>query len=148
MTAAVEGEVDPRFLLRLDWCATGLFALSATVGTVFEGPLRTFSVVVALALFAAGCVAFLVAYAQALQRSRAELIGIGGLYFLAGTAPDDIARSFRLALIAQVAIGLVSSSIRIYTAVAFGLLVPVLGLGLMGLWAARYGTFAPRPDDP
>jgi hypothetical protein len=27
---------------------------------------------------------------------------------------------------------------------ASGFLVPVFGLGLCGLWGARYGTFAPR----
>jgi hypothetical protein len=27
---------------------------------------------------------------------------------------------------------------------AFGVLVPMLGLGLNGLWVSRYGTFGPR----
>jgi hypothetical protein len=29
---------------------------------------------------------------------------------------------------------------------AFGFLVPVFGLGLAGLWGARYGTFAARVE--
>jgi hypothetical protein len=27
---------------------------------------------------------------------------------------------------------------------AFGFLVPMFGLGMSGLWGARYGTFEPR----
>ena len=33
-----------------------------------------------------------------------------------------------------------------FTAVAFGVLAPMLGLGLIGLWGARYGTFPERDD--
>jgi hypothetical protein len=136
-------------LLRFDWQATVLFTLTAILGTVFDGPLRTISVVVALVLFAIGCVVFLMAYAEALQRSRYDAIGIGGLYFLSGTAPAAVRKSFRIALAVQVVVAFVTASIRIYSSLAFGLLVPMLGLGLMGLWGARYGTFGPReaPDE-
>jgi hypothetical protein len=44
----------------------------------------------------------------------------------------------------QVVFGLIAASIRIYTPVAFGLLVPMYGLGLAGLWGATYGTFPER----
>jgi len=53
----------------------------------------------------------------------------------------------------EVVAAIVSASIRPFTPMAFGFLVPVYGLGLCGLWGARYGTFAPRAepgpsDDP
>jgi hypothetical protein len=38
----------------------------------------------------------------------------------------------------------VTSAVRPFSSLAFGVLVPVSGLGLMGLWGARYGTFPPR----
>jgi hypothetical protein len=138
--------LDSGRLLRFDWQATLVFVITACLGTVTDGPLRSVAVLVALVLFAIGCVVFLMAYAEALQRSRYDEIGIGGLYFLAGTAPVAIRRSFRLALLLQVVVAVVTASIRLYSSLAFGLLVPMLGLGLMGLWGARYGTFGPRVD--
>ncbi|MEA3054857.1 MAG: hypothetical protein QOD30_289, partial [Actinomycetota bacterium] len=45
---------------------------------------------------------------------------------------------------AQVVIALVAAGLRPYTAVAFGVLVPTLGLALCGLWAVRSGSFPPR----
>jgi hypothetical protein len=30
----------------------------------------------------------------------------------------------------------------------FGVLVPMLPISLAGVWAARYGTFPPRPPTP
>jgi hypothetical protein len=41
-------------------------------------------------------------------------------------------------------ISFVAAGLRPYTAVAFGVLVPMFGLGLTGLWAVRSGTFPPR----
>ena len=38
-----------------------------------------------------------------------------------------------------------AASIRPYTEVAFGILAPMFGLGLMGVWGGRYGEFPPRP---
>ncbi|MCH7788244.1 MAG: hypothetical protein IH940_02265 [Acidobacteria bacterium] len=133
-------------LLRFDWQATALFSVTAVLGVVSDGSLRVVSVLVALVLFAIGCLVFLMAFAEALRRSRYDAIGIGGLYFLAGTAPQKVRRSFRLALLVQVVVAFVTASIRIYSGLAFGLLVPMLGLGLMGLWGARYGNFGPRVD--
>jgi hypothetical protein len=87
------------------------------------------------------------AYAVAVGRSRTDLIGIGGLFFLAGSAPRSVQRPLIASLVAEVVIAGVTASTRIYTPLAFGVLVPMYGLGLMGLWGARFGTFPPRPDD-
>ena len=45
------------------------------------------------------------------------------------------------------AIAVVVASIRPYTAVAFAVLAPMLGLGAMAMWGARHGDFPPRDDD-
>jgi hypothetical protein len=50
-------------------------------------------------------------------------------------------------LVVEVVVGLVAATVRIYTPVAFALLVPMYGLGLAGLWGATYGTFPPREPD-
>jgi hypothetical protein len=110
-------------------------------------PLELVSVPVDLVLFAIGCGAFLWAYAVAIGRSRYETVTMAGVFFLAGgVAPPAAARPLRLALAVQVVVGVGVAAVRPFTALAFAVLVPVLGLGLMALWGARHGTFPPRAD--
>jgi hypothetical protein len=45
---------------------------------------------------------------------------------------------------AQTAIALGTAAARPFTSVAFGILVPMFGLGLAGLWGARHGRFEAR----
>jgi hypothetical protein len=52
-----------------------------------------------------------------------------------------------LALVTTV-IGLVTVPADVTNPVAFGVLVPIYGLGLAGLWGARHGHFAARPPEP
>lgn len=127
------------------WTGTGVFVVSAVLSTLVSS-LRIVGVVVALALFAAGCLAFLSAFAAAVERSRTEEIGIGGLYFLAGSAPTSVRWHLLGALAVQVVTAFTTASIRPFTAVAFGILVPMYGLGMAGLWAARHGHFPARTD--
>jgi hypothetical protein len=99
------------------------------------------------ALFAVGVVLFLWGYAVGVARSRDEQITLGGLFFLSGTAPKVVRFRLRLAFAVQVVIAVVAASVRPYTAVAFAVLAPMLGLGAMAMWGARYGAFHPK-DDP
>lgn len=131
-------------IITLSWVGTGIFAAAATVATLLPDDAARPAAVVDGVLFAVGVVAFLWGYAVAVQRSRTDAIGIGGLYFLAGSAPRAVRVRLLGALAVQVVIAVVSASIRPYTAVAFGILVPMLGLGLAGLWGARHGTFPAR----
>jgi hypothetical protein len=136
-------------LVNLDFLGTGLFAATAIGGALLpESFLAPVSATVAGALFVIGVVAFLWAYAVAVSRSRDDLIGIGGLFFLAGskpeTAPKAVRFRLRLALAAQVLVAFGTAAARPYTIAAFGILVPVFGIGLMGLWGARHGEFAAR----
>jgi hypothetical protein len=132
-------------IITLSWIGTGVYAATAAIATVFPDAFGALTVIVTVSLFAIGCVVFFWAYAVAVQRSRTDLIGIGGLYFLAGTAPNPV--RFRLlgSLAVEVVVAIVTSSIRLYSPLAFGFLVPVFGLGMCGLWGARHGTFEPRP---
>ena len=57
----------------------------------------------------------------------------------------DVQVRMLVPLAIQVVVALLTASIRLYTPLAFGILVPMWGLGLAGLWGARYGTFPPRP---
>lgn len=105
----------------------------------------------ALALFAAGIVAFLWGWWAAVQRSRTEQMAVAELYLLMGPAiPRSVARTMNAALTVQIVVALATAFARNSTdgkagsTLAFGVLVPMFGLGLNGLWAAEHGTFGPR----
>lgn len=131
---------------RATWWGTVLFALtSAAAVAVPEPPLEVPAFVVAVGLFLVGCVVFVLAYSQAVQRSRERVIGVAQLFFLTGdSAPAEVKRSLLGALAVQVAVALGAAIARPYSSLAAGTLTPLFGLALCGLWAARYGTFPPR----
>ena len=139
-----EGE----WMVKASLGGTALFTVTALAATAVPEPLVYVSVPVALVLFALGAGAFLLAYWNAVQRSRASLIGIGGLYFLAGCAPRRVRNLMNLSLAVEVGVAFLTASIRVFTPLAFGLLVPMFALGMSGLWASRFGVFPPRPPDP
>jgi hypothetical protein len=132
-------------LVRLDWAATAVLAASTALSAALLGDVRYVGVAVALVSFAGGCVAFLWAYGIAVQRSRSDAIGIGGLFFLAGpVAPKRVKMLCNGALAVQVAVSVAGASVRPFTTLAFGTLAPMLGIGINGLWAARHGRFPAR----
>ena len=143
MNPGPEIDTAGRPIVVWSWRGTVLFSVTAVAATVFD-QLRWLAAAVALTLFGVGCVVFLVAFALAVERSRTEAIGIGGLYFLAGSAPRSTQRHLLGSLAVQVVVGLATAAIRMFTSMAFGTLVPVFGLAMAGLWGARYGAFEPR----
>ena len=130
-------------LITLTLATTALFVVSSAVAVVVTA-FRPVAAIIDLVLFGLGVVVFLAAFLIAVNRSRDVLIGVGGLYFLAGCAPAPVRLRLSGAFAVQVVVALAAASVAPFTAVAFGILVPVLGLGLSGLWGARYGTFPPR----
>lgn len=133
-------------LVTLAWAGTGCFVATSIVATIWPDAAAVPASVLDCLLFVVGVVAFLWAYAIAIGRSRTEEISIAGIYFLAGTAPKVVRFRLRLAIAVEVVAAVVSASIRPYTAVAFGVLVPMFGLGLAGLWGARHGSFPARRE--
>ncbi len=148
-SAPSDGTVPQRWLLQLDDVATGGFAVLAIAAVALGGAWVGVLVVVSAALFVAGSVACLWAFAIAVQRSRAVEIAPTQLYFLTGgCAPATVRNRFMVLLAVQVVVGLIAASIRPFTGVAFGILVPMFGLGASGLWAARNGVFPERNPVP
>lgn len=140
-------------IIRANVAATALFAVTAALAAaLFTTAWQWIGAVTALALFAVGVFTFLWSYWQAVQRSRSEEISVLQLYFLAGDpTPPPVRRIMLILLLAQVAIAAVTTFARLDgpdgnpgSSLAVGFLVPMLGFGLNGLWAARYGTFGPR----
>ena len=143
----LDADIAGEAIINASWAGTAVYGALAIAGTIFPDTFAIPTAIVSGAWFVIGCITFLWAYAVAVARSRTDLIGIGGLYFLAGTAPKVVRFRLRLSLALEVVAAIVSSSIRPFTPMAFGFLVPVFGLGLSGLWGARHGTF-PRRDSP
>jgi hypothetical protein len=141
-------------LVRANLIGTAAFlvALGVAVPLRAERAGQVVIAVVSLVLFAAGIASSLWAYTSALERSRTEEVGVANLFLLTGTtAPKPIKRSMSGALAVQVVAALVGASIGVagleesdLNALAFGVLVPMFGIGMNGAWAARYGSYGPR----
>jgi hypothetical protein len=132
-------------LITLDMVGTAAFVITATLEAAVLTWARPIGVAVALILFTVGCVLFLWGYAVAVQRSRTNEIGVTALYLLTdGVAPKPVKARLLGLLTIQVVAALTTAALRPFTTVAFGILVPMFGLGVNGLWAARHGRFAER----
>jgi hypothetical protein len=132
---------------------TGLFGVTAAYAAwSFSTVAQWVGAVTAMVLFTIGVFAFLWSYWSAVQRSRTEEIAVSQLYLLLGDAiPKSVRRTMLTALAFQFGIALVTTLVRpegptggAGSSLAVGFLVPMLGFGLNGLWAANYGTFSTR----
>jgi hypothetical protein len=135
-------------IVRASVASTAAFVVAALVATAFPDQVGVPVAVFDVALFVVGTVVFVLALLRGLDRSRTEQVEIASLFFLtSGTAPRDVRLRLLGCVAVQVVVAIATSSIRVYTEVAFGILVPMLGLGLAGRWGALHGTF-PERDRP
>lgn len=142
-------------LITADLAGTALFAVTAALAAaLFTTFWQWVAAVTALALFAVGVFAFLWSYYNAVQRSRRDEITVGQLYLLIGhPTPPRVRRVMLATLGAQAVIALATTFARLEgpdgkpgSSLALGFLVPMLGFGLNGLWAAYHGNFPRRED--
>jgi hypothetical protein len=141
-------------VVRADVVGTALFVIVAAVGLVVRNSrgVQIAMAAVSMVLFAVGAAVALVAYVRALERSRIDEIGVANLFLLTGdTAPARVKRTMTAMLVVQVVVGLgaaivgaVGLSDDEVNTLAFGILVPMFGIGLNGLWAVLHGRFGPR----
>ena len=113
--------------------------------------------ITAMALFAVGVFAFLWSFWNVVQRSREEQIAVTQVYLLLGSPTPSRVRVRMLGLLAvQVVVAFATAFGRSKdldgspgTSLAVGVLVPMFGIGLNGLWSAYHGVFPPLPTtDP
>lgn len=141
---------------RASWIGTAVFVVTAvaaaivspgsTVASTSTSAVGRLAVIVAAALFVAGCVIFLWAFFVMAGRSRTVRVDLAQVWFLTGPpTPPPVRRSLLGALGVEVVAGLATAGVRPYTGLAAGVLVPMYGLALCGLWAARHADFEPRP---
>lgn len=137
-----------RPIIQASWGGTTAFVATAGLATVVSA-VDLVALVVALGMFAAGTAAFTGAFVLAVRRSRTEEIVVPSLFFLQGSAPAPVRRHLFASLALEVVAAFVTAGVRPNTSLAFGILAPMYGLGLVGLWAARHGDFPlrPRPAD-
>jgi hypothetical protein len=139
-------------IVRINLVLTGLFVVvTAIAAAVFSPELRVAVVVFDLALFAIGVAAFILGYFSAVQRSRYDEVSVAGLFLLLDKVADrSTTLRMNTALAVQTIIGVTGAIVRGSTdgkpgsTLAFGVLVPLLGLGLNGMWASKHGVFASR----
>jgi hypothetical protein len=129
-----------RSIVVASWIGNLVYAVTAIPAAAgadaFDGP----AIATALVLFFASLGIWTWAFVVALARSaQGDDIVVANLFGTIGDAP----RPVRWHLFGSLGVCLL---ITIATAAAnpFGVLVPMLPLGFVGLWAARHGTFPPR----
>jgi hypothetical protein len=130
-----------RRIVAVGWIANALFAVTAIPVALGVDDLLGVAITVALLLFVVAIGAFVYAFGVGVARSgRGDNVAVANLFFLQGSAPKPVRRTFLFMF-------LVCLAITVGTAAwdPFGVLVPMLPIGLAGMWAARYGVFPPRP---
>ena len=126
---------------------TGAVVVTSVAAAAAPDAFGAVHAALSIGLFAVGTGAMLWAYALGVSRSRT-----GAHHHPRAVLPRrrcraraDAPTPCAIATAVEIVAVVVAASIRPYTEVAFGILAPMFGLGLMGLWGARYGEFPPRP---
>ena len=140
-------------ILLVDVVGTVAFVITATyAAVVFSTTAQWVGAITAMALFAVGIFVFLWSFWTAVQRSREEQIGVMQIYLLLGEpTPPRVRRTMLAMLAVQITVAFVTAFARSEaddgspgTSLAVGILVPMFGLGLNGLWCAFHGVFPQR----
>jgi hypothetical protein len=146
-----------RVIVRADVAGTALFVVTSVLAAVFfTSGYQAVAAAVAIGLFFVGIGSFLWSFWNAVQRSRAEHVAVTQLYLLAGgVAPPSVRRTMLGSLGVQCVAGLGTALARPNaadgrpgTSLALGVLVPIFGFGLNGLWAAYHGRYVDRTATP
>ena len=140
-----EQEPPGRRIIQASWIGTAVFIVLAVGASAVPDVLAAVSAVLDLVLFAVGFLAFGWSLLRAADRSREEELSVAGLWFLAGgSAPRSVQRALLIPLGIQVVVAVATAAVRPFTPLAFGILVPLYGLALTGVWGAAFGSFGPR----
>ena len=125
--------------------APRVFTLAAVPALIDPATRSRSFFAVSVVLFLAGCALFMVDLVLAAARSRDDAMGIGGLFFLAGSAPTEVQRHLLGSLAVQVARRRSSQrrSTRSRRWRSARSCRPS-GWRCAGLWAVRHGLFPPR----
>ena len=131
-----------RRIVTSSWISNAVFAIGSLPALLGVANGSGISAALCLTLFAVSLVVWASAFASAAARSsRGDDIAVGSLFLVEGAGPGGARKplywSFGLSLIITAAAA--GSN-------PFAVLVPMLSLGLVGLWGARHGVFPRRRD--
>lgn len=144
-----ELDVDADLLDSGRFLRTALVVITAahtalTVGAIiWLDALQTAAAIASLVLFGLGLCLFPVALFRGAQRSRDAEVTMAGWFLLSGSAPRRVRLELVGSTVVQTVVPLAAAAIHPFTRLAFGILVPTLGLAVCGMWGARYGRFPP-----
>jgi hypothetical protein len=150
-TATAQGDA----IVLVNMVGTIVFTITAiTAAGVFSTATQWVGAITAMGLFLIGVFAFLWSFWNVVQRSRTEQIAVTQVYLLIGPPTPARTRRVMLAMLTvQITVGLTTALTRTRaengspgTSLAVGVLVPMFGIGMNGLWAAYHGVFPPRDD--
>ncbi len=140
----IEG-VGPSRLRSAAKAVTIVHAVASAVSVAFDGSVRAVMGIGFVVALGIGMVAFVAAFFTAVNRSRREQVTVVGAFFLSDEAvPKADRRLFLGAVAIQTVVAFAAASIRPFTAVAFTVLVPLLGLAIAAQFGSRFGRFDPQ----
>jgi hypothetical protein len=132
--------VAGRAIILASWVGDAVFLVTAIPAALGVDAFEDVAVGTALGLFFVSLAIWTWAFAVAVARSaQGDDIVVANLFGTIG----DASRAIKIQLFGALAVCIL---IAAATAASnpFGVLVPMLPLGFVGLWAARHGTFPPR----
>ena len=144
-------------IVLVDIVGTVAFVVTAlTAAIVFSTPAQWVGAITAMGLFAIGVFAFIWSFFNAVQRSREEQISVSQIYLLVGKPTPSRVRWTMLALLLTQCVVAMGTAIARSngsdgspgSSLAVGILVPMFGIGLNGLWCAFHGVFESRDMPP
>jgi uncharacterized membrane protein YtjA (UPF0391 family) len=128
-------------IILLSWASVALFVIATVPAAFGVSALDGVAVGVPFALFLVGTGIMVWSFVLGLARTtRGDNVVVANLYLLAGSAPRRVQAHLFGALTASI---IAAAALAAWNPAV--VLVPILPLGLNGLWAVRHGTFPPRP---
>jgi hypothetical protein len=131
-----------RRIVAASWIGDGVFLVASLPAILGVSGAADVAAVVCLVLFAVSLGVWAWAFAVAVTRSsHGDDIAVGSLFLVEGS----VARSDRRALYLPFWVGVAITAVAAASN-PFAVLVPMLGLGFVGLWGARHAEFPRRKD--
>ena len=142
MSEPVSERYAGRGIVVASWVSVALFAGAAVPAAVGVSAFKPVALGTAVTLFVVGIAVWLWAFLAAVMRSAdGDDIVVASLFLVQGSAPGHVRVQLYTALALSIALAAGTGASD-----AFGILVPMLPIGLVGLWGARHGVFPPRRD--
>lgn len=131
-----------RAIIAASWASNGVFLAGSVPLMADLAGGEPIAAAVCLTLFAISLGIWVWAFAVAAARSsQGDDIAVGSLFLVEGAVAGPVRRSLYLSFGLSLLITAIAASAN-----PFAVLVPMLSLGLVGLWGARFGEFPRRRD--